>query len=70
MELIADNGTSDGALLGHGTVFILLGLAYGATVGTADAADSAANDGILLGIEPGYLHNTSDASVCCWCRLC
>ena len=37
MELGADNGTSDGALLGHGTVVELLGLADGATPGGAGA---------------------------------
>ena len=36
MELGADNGTSDGALLGHATVVVLLGSADGATAGTAD----------------------------------
>ena len=30
MELGADNGTSDGALTGHGTVVVMLGLADGA----------------------------------------
>ena len=68
MELGADNGTSDGALLGHATVVVLLGSAEGATTvgtagGTACAADGAANDGILLGIEPGLLDNTLDGSL-------
>jgi len=63
MELGVDNGTSDGAMLGHGTVVVLLGLANGATVGTAGSVDSAANDCILLGIEPGLLDNTLLRSV-------
>ena len=62
MELGADNGTSDGALLGHATVVVLLGSADGATVGTATAALTA-TDGILLGIEPGIDDSTSDVSV-------
>ena len=62
MELGADNGTSDGALLGHATVVVLLGSADGATVGTATAA-GAATDGILLGIEPGIDDSTSDGSM-------
>ena len=54
MELGADNGTSDGALLGHATVVVLLGSADGADDALAAAdgatADGAATNGILLGI--------------------
>ena len=42
MELGADNGTSDGAMLGDATVVVLLGLADGT------GAASAANDGIMV----------------------
>ena len=41
MELGADNGTSDGALLDHATVVVLLGSADGASVGTAPATGTA-----------------------------
>ena len=54
---LADNGTSDGALLGHGTVDVLLGSTDGAPA-SAGGADS-----ILLDIDPGIVDNTADGTV-------
>ena len=46
MELGADDGTSDGALLGHATVIVLHGSADGANTACAGVSAAADDDGI------------------------
>ena len=68
MVLGADNGMSNGSLLGHVTVDILLGSADGAdgadgaTAGTARTAASAANTE-ELGIKVSATDGTTDGTV-------
>ena len=57
MELGADNGTSDGAPLGHGTVVVLLGSTDGAPASAGGA------DGIFVEIDLGLFDNTADGTM-------